>query len=415
MGFAILRTQKLKHLASVRRSLKHAFREQDTPNADPQRLAENTHIGAQDAAEGMAKVEALLPEKRRKDAVLAIEYLVTASPEDLRGKSREAQDAYFRDALDWLRERHGARNVVYAGIHRDEHSPHLYAYAVPLDAATGRLNAKKWLGGAQALGAMQTEFAERVGRAHGLERGIEGSRARHQTIQQFYAGIEATPGPARITAEAIKPKVVEKGFLTSKVETPETIADRLTVAMQAHYAPHMTVAGNARADRKRVAELVATAKAQQVQIAKVQPLMELFRDLRPEQAQEVARVAREHQQRNRIEAEAQRRVDQLASLAKRAAGATLTFATRALDAIKAKAGEWRRVNWSEVENASVREAVHENRQSRVSAFRAVLEHSPGQAGAAKELVAATLERAEREDRAAGLQPEPPTRDRGLTR
>ncbi|UMV03932.1 hypothetical protein HZS97_24820 (plasmid) [Shigella flexneri] len=73
-NFAILRTQKLKHLASVRRSLKHSFREQDTPNADQSLTPENSHYGANSTAEAMAEVQARLPEKRRKDAVLAIEY-----------------------------------------------------------------------------------------------------------------------------------------------------------------------------------------------------------------------------------------------------------------------------------------------------------------------------------------------------
>ena len=165
MGYAILRVQKLKSTVAVRRSMKHAHREQPTPNADSERTPANTHIGAQSADEGVAKVAALLPEKRRSDAVLCVEYLVTASPEAMAGKSREQQDAYLHDALAWIRERHGEANVVYAGIHRDESTPHLYAYAVPLDADTGRLNAKKWLGGAKALSQMQTDFAERVGKA----------------------------------------------------------------------------------------------------------------------------------------------------------------------------------------------------------------------------------------------------------
>ena len=49
MGYAILRTEKLKSMQSVRRSLKHSFREQETPNADPTRTPENTHIGANTA------------------------------------------------------------------------------------------------------------------------------------------------------------------------------------------------------------------------------------------------------------------------------------------------------------------------------------------------------------------------------
>lgn len=179
--FAILRTQKLKHLASVRRSLKHSFREQDTPNADQSRTPENSHYGAGSTAEAMAAVEARLPEKRRKDAVLAIEYLVTASPEAMQGKSREQQDAYFADSLEWLKERHGAENVVYAGIHRDETTPHMYAYVVPLDRDTGRLNAKKWLGGSKALNQMQTEFA--TGSANATDWNEASSAARRGTRQ----------------------------------------------------------------------------------------------------------------------------------------------------------------------------------------------------------------------------------------
>ena len=105
-------------------------------------------------------------------------------------KSREEQDAYFRDALDWLKGRHGAENVVYAGIHRDETTPHMYAYVVPRDPETGRLNAKRWLGGSKALQDMQTEYAEQVGKQHGLERGLEGSRSRHTTIQAYYGRVE---------------------------------------------------------------------------------------------------------------------------------------------------------------------------------------------------------------------------------
>ena len=48
----------------------------------------------------------------------------------------------------------------------------MYAYVVPRDPESGRLNAKRWLGGAKALRDMQSEFAEQVGRQHGLERGL---------------------------------------------------------------------------------------------------------------------------------------------------------------------------------------------------------------------------------------------------
>ena len=163
-----------------------AFREQPTPNAAPAKAAQNAHLGATSAAEAMQRVRDRLPEKRRKDAVLAIEYLITASPEAMQAKDGRAQTAYFDDALKWLRERHGAANVVYAGIHRDESTPHMYAYVVPLDEATGRLNARRWLGGSKALSEMQTDFAATVGARHGLERGIKGSRAKHERVSRHY-------------------------------------------------------------------------------------------------------------------------------------------------------------------------------------------------------------------------------------
>ena len=185
--YAILRVQKLKSAVAVHRSMKHAFREQDTPNADAERTPDNTHIGAQSVSEGMAAFRDRLPEKHRKDAVLAIEYLITASPEVMQSKERSSQDNYFRDALKWLQDKHGAANVVYAGIHRDETTPHMYAYVVP--RVGEKLNCRQFLGGAKALSQMQTDFAEQVGSKHGLERGLEGSRARHTAIGQYYGRV----------------------------------------------------------------------------------------------------------------------------------------------------------------------------------------------------------------------------------
>lgn len=189
-GYAILRTQKLKAVQAVRRSLMHGFRDMDTPNADPERTPDNAHIGATSTQEALENFNKRLGTQKhiRKNGVLAIEYLMTGSPEAMAMMSRDAQDAYFEDALGWLRERHGEENVFYAGIHRDESTPHMYAYVVPVDEK-GKLNCSAFLGNAKALSAMQTDYAEAVGNKYGLIRGIEGSKAKHERVKRHYAVI----------------------------------------------------------------------------------------------------------------------------------------------------------------------------------------------------------------------------------
>ena len=162
--------RKLKSAVAVHRSMKHSFRAQDTPNADAELAHHNEHFGAHSVAEGMAAFRARLPESFRKDAVQAIEYLMTASPESDGQQEPGRAGCVFPGRAGLAEGRHGAENVVYAGIHRDETTPHMYAYVVPRDPETGRLNAKRWLGGAKALRDMQTEYAEQVGKRHGLEK-----------------------------------------------------------------------------------------------------------------------------------------------------------------------------------------------------------------------------------------------------
>ncbi|MGZ0786255.1 plasmid recombination protein [Pseudomonas saponiphila] len=81
MSYAILRTKKLKSIGAVARSARHTFREQPTPNADPAQLSRNRTVGAQGSDSLLQVMKGRLPDKRRRDAVLCIEYLITASPE----------------------------------------------------------------------------------------------------------------------------------------------------------------------------------------------------------------------------------------------------------------------------------------------------------------------------------------------
>lgn len=259
MGYAIIRMAKIKHASKLRRSFEHAFRERETPNADQSRTHDNTHFGATSSKEALAQFNVRLPDKTRKNAVLAVEYMVTASPESMQGKTRQEQDAYFRDAVKWLQNKHGAENVFYAGIHRDETTPHMYAYAVPIDQR-GKLNCRAFYGEKDALSKMQTDFASTVGREHGLERGVEGSKARHIEIKQYYARVkEATPKTPNID--------VPEGKL---LEGKEAYGQRVAESVIQQLAPEMLAtrakAKQADLDRQAKTALELTLKQREKQL-----------------------------------------------------------------------------------------------------------------------------------------------------
>ena len=187
MAYAILRTAKLKSFGEIGGSLSHNYRTRPTPNANPIRTPDNSHSVSKSYLV-MDGIKNRLPEKTRKNAVLAIEYLITASPEWSGWQNKEKEQEFFKRSVEWLEKRHGKENVIATSIHRDETTPHLVAYVVPIDQK-GKLNARSFLGGRATLSKMQTDFHSKV-KDLGLERGLEGSKAEHKTVKEFYAELQ---------------------------------------------------------------------------------------------------------------------------------------------------------------------------------------------------------------------------------
>mgnify|MGYP002374797023 CR=1 FL=1 len=143
MAFGIVRVTKLKSIGSIGSSAKHNFRERETQNAETSLTAENRTEGAQNSEAVVEAVKGRLGTvaKVRKNAVLAVEYFVGASPEWMQTASREQQEAFFDRSLRWLQARHGAQNVVSFTVHRDELTPHACAFVDALDAgAVGEIH-----------------------------------------------------------------------------------------------------------------------------------------------------------------------------------------------------------------------------------------------------------------------------------
>lgn len=205
MAFCILRLAKLKTDGNVGASISHSLRTRETRNADQGRMGDNLFMLRN--AEGMYGVKAktleerqklqrqvmkdyrkMLPEKIRKNAVRGLELMITMSPEALQDPKFDSTK-YLRDSLEWVVKEYGYDNIFLGSFHEDEKTPHLSVFLVP--KIDGKLNARELVGNREKLSALQTKFADEVGKKHGLERGVERSKATHQDIKKFYAELDS--------------------------------------------------------------------------------------------------------------------------------------------------------------------------------------------------------------------------------
>ncbi|UTJ60370.1 plasmid recombination protein [Klebsiella michiganensis] len=72
-------------------------------------------------------------------------------------------------------------------VHRDEATPHFFAFVVLL-TDDGRLSAKEFIGNRSKMRDGQSSYAK-SGKKLRLERGIEGSRTTHHTVQHYYKSL----------------------------------------------------------------------------------------------------------------------------------------------------------------------------------------------------------------------------------
>jgi len=296
MAFAIMRAKKLKTMANVTASLNHCYRERETMNADAERTPENEHRAAESTAEATTKLKAILPSKRRKDAVLAIEYVLTASPEWWVTASGAEQQQFFDASEKWLADKYGQQNIITATIHRDETSPHLSAFVAPV-TQDGRLSAKDFIGNKSKMSKDQTSFASVVQHL-GLERGIEGSKATHQSIKKHYAAIQKSEEQVVIVSpESVEPRVLKKGIFSTTVESPAHIAARLTEAVKDSYQVMAVNASVALQDRKRLTDLTRTMENQREELKRAHSP---FQGLTKNQIRNLLEQAEEFKEENKI-------------------------------------------------------------------------------------------------------------------
>ncbi|MXR83763.1 plasmid recombination enzyme, partial [Enterobacter hormaechei] len=151
----------------------------------------------------------------------------------------------------------------------------------------------------------QSTYAEYVKKL-GLERGIEGSRATHQTVQHYYESLNrGIRNQVSISPEALEPRVLRKGIFTKDVEDQATVARRLSRAVNDGFAGTVAIASQSAQNAKRALELQKTMDIQQ---KRLQSVIEPFKGLSNEQMQEIVTMAQQFRQQNH-EREKQRRLE----------------------------------------------------------------------------------------------------------
>lgn len=212
MGYAVLHLEKA--VGSDSGMSAHIERTIAPKNAD----ANRTHLNREmiNFPDGVTnRTEAIqhrletagLQRKIGKNQVRAVRILLTGSPDDMkRIEQGDKLDDWCWDNLDWLKKTYGAENIVSAVVHLDETTPHIHATMIPIvtgerrkaktEQTTGKKKYRKKSTDTARLCAddvmsrirlkeYQNTYAEQMAK-YGLQRGIDGSEAKHVATSQYY-------------------------------------------------------------------------------------------------------------------------------------------------------------------------------------------------------------------------------------
>lgn len=114
--------------------------------------------------------------KERKDSIVLLDALYTASPEWFATHTRKEMFEYFRDCLHFHIKEYCAGDkskLVNAVIHLDEKTPHLHVSSIPIieDEKGAHLSAKIIMGNKDDYRLRQDRFYSDVSSHYGMERG----------------------------------------------------------------------------------------------------------------------------------------------------------------------------------------------------------------------------------------------------
>ena len=221
--YAIIGLAKLHTAGNIAGVMAHMYRTRPTENSNGQPV--DVRIRPKNIRAVMDNINQYCP---RKNAVLAYDFLVAASPEWFIGKSPAEIEAWKQDSQKWLEDTFGKESLIGLVWHdRDETSCHGQALILPIyqDA----LNAKHYTGDRGKMRGLWSSYAKAMAK-YGLKRGKMYSPAKHESIREYYARVNASETVAAVTkvreeqlpaptmGDRVNPKSYAAGLLNHALE-----------------------------------------------------------------------------------------------------------------------------------------------------------------------------------------------------
>lgn len=189
MAYNIFRVEKVKTMSSLGGLYAHHTRKQNVANADPDGpKPKYLWSGRQDL---LSHVRHCLPKdnqgniKLRKNGVIALDFVLTASPEFFMNASRDEKIKWAQEAKKWLEKEFG--QCVQAVMHLDEKTPHIQGFIVPNNdwVPGSKISADRYFNPDSLIAYQDSLFAHMQQAGFKLERGLRGSTAVHTTNRQY--------------------------------------------------------------------------------------------------------------------------------------------------------------------------------------------------------------------------------------
>ncbi|MEZ9167709.1 plasmid recombination protein [Vibrio cyclitrophicus] len=185
MATTILRFEKIKSRTSISRCASHINRFSKTPNANPEKYFKNEILIGNsrilDSLDYIYKKYKITP---RKNSVLAMECLMTLSPESFDGDI--SIEKFKTSSIDYLNKYFKGR-CLNATLHLDESTPHIHAIIVPLVMKKNKahLSARDCFSPSR-LSIYQRTFFDHMKLKFNLIPPNHGSKSSHKKVSTFY-------------------------------------------------------------------------------------------------------------------------------------------------------------------------------------------------------------------------------------